>query len=535
MEGEQLFEVMLSSTFRDLEPLRKQAIDSLIKYRCFPVVMESDASRSDKDMIDASLAKVDASDGYICIVGKRYGQTPRCAKRNPNNLSLTELEFDRARTHGRPISVIEISQDYPTPNSHIAFNRNDQKYLDRFLEKIRANHRIIKVVRNSDEYNTALPMVIGDLRRSMEKAPFGKKGLGQLHWEAVSADPGGSDSGYNNNFYDLLKRTLADSRQLALIAGEGFDLSTDSPNRRIADDYLRVMANCASRHVVYRIEYSHSPENKEWIKALATLMPFYDGDRGMRVYRPKSSFHLIKNMAIVDPKSQSDKEAMLIMFPMQQVLPHSGRVISRAQAAVATRDKSAVQAAWSAIEQLLKTRQLFRVYDDPIALLSSCDMPSDFLLSSNDSPCQLYFAYGSNMHRRRIQSRAPSARLLGAARLTGYRLIFGRPPVTTLGGVASIAQARSRTIEGALFEMNEFDLDTRIAFFEGVREGVYKKVKVKINYQGRETEAWTFVFAHRLPETAPDEAYMRAIIDGAIETGVSESYIEVLRGIRVTN
>ena len=35
-----------------------------------------------------------------------------------------------------------------------------------------------------------------------------------------------------------------------------------------------------------------------------------------------------------------------------------------------------------------------------------------------------YFAYGSNLHPERLRTRAPSARVLGNARLRGYRLRF---------------------------------------------------------------------------------------------------------------
>jgi hypothetical protein len=42
------------------------------------------------------------SAAYIGVSGLKYEQTPECPKRNPNKLSITELEFDEARRIGRP-------------------------------------------------------------------------------------------------------------------------------------------------------------------------------------------------------------------------------------------------------------------------------------------------------------------------------------------------------------------------------------------------------------------------------------------------
>ena len=72
----------------------------MIGQRMFPIAMESDATLSDRDVIDASLAKVDEADAYIGLIGYRYGLTPVDHARNPEQLSLSELEFRRAVARG---------------------------------------------------------------------------------------------------------------------------------------------------------------------------------------------------------------------------------------------------------------------------------------------------------------------------------------------------------------------------------------------------------------------------------------------------
>lgn len=62
----------------------------------FPVAMENDAVLPDHDLISASISKVDDADAYVGMISYRYGQTPEDGNRNPDKLSLTELEFRRA-------------------------------------------------------------------------------------------------------------------------------------------------------------------------------------------------------------------------------------------------------------------------------------------------------------------------------------------------------------------------------------------------------------------------------------------------------
>ncbi len=40
---------------------------------------------------------------FIGVISRRYGQTPKCPRRNPDALSIAELEFNEAMRLGRPI------------------------------------------------------------------------------------------------------------------------------------------------------------------------------------------------------------------------------------------------------------------------------------------------------------------------------------------------------------------------------------------------------------------------------------------------
>lgn len=108
MGDKRRIDVMLSSTFFDLEEHRAAVIAAMNEQRFVPLAMELDAALAGSDLIKASLDKVDAADAYIGLIGSRYGQCPDCRDRNPEQLSLSELEFRRAVERQLPICMFLI-------------------------------------------------------------------------------------------------------------------------------------------------------------------------------------------------------------------------------------------------------------------------------------------------------------------------------------------------------------------------------------------------------------------------------------------
>jgi tetratricopeptide (TPR) repeat protein len=100
MVAKRRIDVMLSSTFSDLVRHREAVIAAMTGLQLTPLAQEFDAALSDSDLIKASLDKVDKADAYVGLIGSRYGQRPVCPVRNPEQLSLTELEFRRAVERG---------------------------------------------------------------------------------------------------------------------------------------------------------------------------------------------------------------------------------------------------------------------------------------------------------------------------------------------------------------------------------------------------------------------------------------------------
>jgi hypothetical protein len=105
-------DVMLSSTFWDLEDKREEVLRLMRRHDLHDIAMENDAALPTMDKIDSSLSKVNRAAAYICIIGFRYGTREYCEQRNPDNLSLTELEFRRAQKRDIPRCTLIMSGRY---------------------------------------------------------------------------------------------------------------------------------------------------------------------------------------------------------------------------------------------------------------------------------------------------------------------------------------------------------------------------------------------------------------------------------------
>ena len=98
---------MISSTAIDLPEHRKQVFEACLCEDIFPIGMESLPAR-DADAIQVSLEMVNKADIYIGIFAWRYGHIPK-----GHNISITEMEFNRAVERKIPILVFVIHKDHP--------------------------------------------------------------------------------------------------------------------------------------------------------------------------------------------------------------------------------------------------------------------------------------------------------------------------------------------------------------------------------------------------------------------------------------
>jgi tetratricopeptide (TPR) repeat protein len=159
--------IMVSSTFTDLEAHRREVIEAIQRFGFFPNVMEYSGARSDADVIDTSLEMVRNSVAYLCAIGHKYGQTPVDPDRNPNGLSITELEFNEARRLGRPILLFLMADDHPVTKADVEPDRKKQKKLEAFRKQAKrvdpgkAAERVYETFSSKDEFAKKAAIAVG--------------------------------------------------------------------------------------------------------------------------------------------------------------------------------------------------------------------------------------------------------------------------------------------------------------------------------------------------------------------------------------
>lgn len=140
----------------------------------------------------------------------------------------------------------------------------------------------------------------------------------------------------------------------------------------------------------------------------------------------------------------------------------------------------------------------------------------------------LYFAYGSNLDGAQMRRRCPSARLVGAAILYGYRLGFAGQSAAWGGGVATVVRDREGRVPGLVWALAAEDLD-RLDRFEGATEH-----RAKRGAQGgsADREAGGVAYARRRLLVELDHGARRRahvyVKDAAEATLPTEAYFGVL-------
>lgn len=162
--------VMISSTFIDLKEHREAAINALLAAGLYPVVMEHNIGTPDDHVISSSLEMVDSGAAYICLIGDRYGQNPTSPAHNPAGLSITELEFNRAREKPLPTRLLIMGDKHPIPRDLIERDTDKQKKLEAFrtsAKKLEATgdlHRIYQTFDSLEEFKVAITNAAHSLR-----------------------------------------------------------------------------------------------------------------------------------------------------------------------------------------------------------------------------------------------------------------------------------------------------------------------------------------------------------------------------------
>lgn len=175
MHKPQLFHgVTISSTFTDLEEHRAALIKIIKANGLTEIAMENDAAKY-MDVIDSSIEMVRNGTAYIGIIAKKYGQTPEDPVRNPDKLSITELEYNEAFRLDRPILLFIMGEDHLVKAKDVEKDRERIQKLEAFTQRAKIMkkglpvHRIYATFNSLEDFKEKAANSVAKLKRQLDE------------------------------------------------------------------------------------------------------------------------------------------------------------------------------------------------------------------------------------------------------------------------------------------------------------------------------------------------------------------------------
>jgi gamma-glutamylcyclotransferase (GGCT)/AIG2-like uncharacterized protein YtfP len=144
----------------------------------------------------------------------------------------------------------------------------------------------------------------------------------------------------------------------------------------------------------------------------------------------------------------------------------------------------------------------------------------------------VYFSYGSNMDVNKLKQICSSSKLLGVARVRGYRLSFSIESEYWIwkGGVGDIIRDDGSEVWGLIYELSDSDLDTLDKY--EVAPPVYRRISIEaMSAEKKVPGVWTYEVAEKKGFVLPSKAYLDIIKSAAEKYGFPSSYKRFLDAI----
>jgi tetratricopeptide (TPR) repeat protein len=154
---------MVSSTFEDLKEHRSALIGAISGAGFHAVAMEHDSAKADVDLIESSLRMVRDAAAYALVIAHKYGQVP--VERNPEGLSITELEFNEAVRLGRPILLFLMGEDHLVRKGDVEPDPVKKAKLEAFRERTKVG-RVYATFESLEDFRTKATQAVAGLPKA---------------------------------------------------------------------------------------------------------------------------------------------------------------------------------------------------------------------------------------------------------------------------------------------------------------------------------------------------------------------------------
>ncbi len=155
--------VMISNT-PDVKAYRAVLIKALKDQGLIDIATKNDTAK-DVDIIESSFQMVRNASAYVAIITHKYGPTPVSPGRNPQHLSITELELNEAVRLKRPILIFIMAADLSDLNDEAVLAAYKAEHLKAFPERL-------WLFRSLEDFSARAMEAAAALRRFLDDRPI---------------------------------------------------------------------------------------------------------------------------------------------------------------------------------------------------------------------------------------------------------------------------------------------------------------------------------------------------------------------------
>ncbi len=134
---------------------------------------------------------------------------------------------------------------------------------------------------------------------------------------------------------------------------------------------------------------------------------------------------------------------------------------------------------------------------------------------------KLYIAYGSNLNLEQMAYRCPTAKVMGASTINGWRLLFRG---SRTGAVATVEPFKGGSVPVLMWELTPED-EAALDRYEGW-PFLYRKETVEAQLNGKTVMAMVYIMNEGRPFGQPSCYYYTTILEGYRDAGFD---LDILR------
>ncbi len=138
-----------------------------------------------------------------------------------------------------------------------------------------------------------------------------------------------------------------------------------------------------------------------------------------------------------------------------------------------------------------------------------------------------YFAYGSNLDRKKFEKRAGKFLESRKAVLKGYRICFNTFHPGWNCGVVDIVESEGGEVYGVVYRITEEQM-SKLDRAVGVPE-FYRRMVVEVETGQGQVTAYTYTTVKKRGFVAPSESYLAYILRGLKQHGWGEEALEMVK------